>query len=215
MTEAPAVTEGKGTEGTEGGTPERTFTQADLNKIAANEKRSGTTAGRQAAIEDVLSKTGAESIDDVLSAYTEYKGIQEATESEADRANQRAERLEKRAKTAEQRYTTTLREYALREALRDEGINASRIPLALKVADLESVTVDNDGNVGDITAVVEAVKEASPEWFGEGSRPRVDAPQTRGTGVETPGEGGEPGDMGSALLSFLQASRNKNTTTFS
>lgn len=207
MSEAPQQGQGQPTPD-DGGQPSdaapRTFTQADLNKIAANEKRDGTKAGKQAAISELLEKTGAESIDDVLSAYTEYRGIQEAVTTEADRANKRAENLEKRAKTAEERYTTTLREYALRDALRDSGINSARLPLALRVADLESLSVDDEGAVSGIEGVVEAIKEASPEWFASDASQapqRQNAPQTQGTGVQRPGSNGA--DVDQQHASFL------------
>ncbi len=190
-TQAPAT----GTETT--GEAERTFTQADLKKIAANEKRDG----RQAAINDLLERTGAESIDDVLSAYTEYQGIQEAVTTEADRANERAERLEKRAKQAEERYTSTLREYALRDALRDSGINSGRLPLALKVADLSALELDKDGNVSGVESVVESIKDASPEWFTTEERRPVRSPEATQQGRVR--ENSYEGQQGGFIASLL------------
>lgn len=187
--QAPAT----GTETTE----ERTFTQADLKKIAANEKRDG----RQAAINDLLDKTGAESIDDVLAAYTEYQGIQEAVTSEADRANERAERLEKRAKQAEERYASTLREYALRDALRDSGINSGRLPLALKVADLSALELDGSGIVSGVESVVESIREASPEWFATEERRPVRSPEATQQG--RPRENSYEGQQASFIASLL------------
>jgi hypothetical protein len=143
-----------------------TFTQDDLRKIAANEKRDGMKAGRTAAITELLEKTGAESIDDVLSAYTEYQGIQEAVSTEADRANQRAERLEKRAKAAEGRYEKTVKEYALRYALKERNLPLDRMGDALALADTDALQVDSDGNVGadSLEVVVEALLEPRP-WL--------------------------------------------------
>lgn len=182
--------------------PERTFSQQDLNKIAANEKRAGTKSGREAAISELLERTGAESIDDVLSSYEEYKSVKDVTETEADRVRTRAERLEKRAKTAEEKYTNTLKEYALRDALRDEGINSARLPLALKVADLSSIDVGDDG-VSGTDSVVEMLREASPEWFSSNESPqRTNAPQTSGTGVQRPAAKGSTTEEISA--NFLQ-----------
>jgi predicted N-acetyltransferase YhbS len=161
---------------------ERTFTQADLNKIAANEKRSGAKSGREAAISELLQKVGAESLDDVLNAYEEYQTVQQVTETEADKARKRAEKFEARAKDAESRYTNTLREYAVRDALRDEGINAARLPLALKVADMSGLDMGENGVEG-VEDVVAALKEASPEWF---AKQRTNAPETTAPGDRTP-----------------------------
>jgi hypothetical protein len=122
---------------------------------------------REAAIAEILEKTGAESIDDVLSAWVEYQGIQEAVMTEADRANQRAERLEKRAKAAEERYERTVKEYALLYALKASGVKEERLHLALKLADMEHLSVSDSGKVDGIEVVVEDLKEAIPEWFGE------------------------------------------------
>ena len=194
MTEAAqaqgqAAPEGQQTQG-EGqaeATEERTFTQADLKKIAANEKREG----KNSAISELLEKArevnpDIESIDDVLAGYSEYAGIQEAVTTEADRANERAERLEKRAKSAEERYTNTLREFALRDSLRDAGINPERLKGAMRLADTSALEVDREGNVSGLEEVVEAVREEAPEFFGSTERQRVSAPQTNGTGVSTP-----------------------------
>lgn len=185
MTEAPTQeAEGTQAETEAPETTERTFTQVDLNKIAANEKREGAKSGKQAAIAELLQQTGAESIDDVLSAYTEYQSVQQVTETEADKARKRAERLETRAKTAEEQVKNLHREFALRDALRDSGINSARLPLALKVADMQSLTVEND-TVEGVESVVEALQEASPEWFTAGERQRVNAPETSG-GTQIP-----------------------------
>jgi hypothetical protein len=104
-------------------TGERAFTQADIKKIAANEKREG----KQSAISELLEKTGAESIDDVLSAYTEHQSRREAEETAADKAEKAKTKAEERASAAEERYTNTLREFALRDSLRDAGINPERL----------------------------------------------------------------------------------------
>lgn len=169
------------------GTPQ-TFTQKDLNKVAGQRAKEA----EQRAINRILEQTGAESIDDVLSGFSEYQGIQEAVTTEADRANEKAERLEKRAKAAEERYTSTLRDYALRDALRDAGINPERLKGAMRLADASALQVDKDGNVSGIEDVVEAVREEAPEFFGTSERPRINAPQTIGTGVATPASSTDP-----------------------
>lgn len=177
--------------------PEGYVPQAQVSKIAAREKGEG----KQAAINDLLQQTGAESIDDVLSAYTEYQGIQEAVTTEADREKARADKLETRATQAEERYTNTLREYALRDSLRDAGINPERMKSAMRLADISALEVDADGNVTGIEDVIESVRTDSPEWFGE-QRQRVNAPQTAGTGVQRPT--GDPSqDMGRGFLGWL------------
>ena len=198
-----ATPETQQTQGEAQATPERSFTQADIKKIAANEKREG----KQSAINDLLERTGAESIDDVLTAFTEYQGIQEARSTEADRANAKAEKLEARAKAAEERYTSTLRDFALRDSLRDAGINPERIKGAMRLADASALEVDADGNVSGLDEVVEAVRDEAPEFFGATERPRVNAPQTNGTGVSTPASNTDPQQSyADWLLGVLQQS---------
>ena len=176
------------------------FTQEDVNKIVGSRAKEA----RQAAINDLLEKTGAESIDDVLAAYTEYSEIQEAVTTEADRAEKAREKAEAKAKQAEERYTSTLREYALRDALRDSGINPGRIPQALKIADSQALEIDADGNVSGVEDVVEAVKEASPEWFGttEDRRPVRSPDATR---QHAPRNDTYEGQMGGFLSQLLNA----------
>ncbi len=99
----------------------RAFTQDDLNKIAANEKREGRTSRES----ELLEATGAESIDDILEAYTEYQTIQDAVEDEAAKAQKRVSKLEtqvetlKSEKATRERYEAVLTGYAatLREGL--------------------------------------------------------------------------------------------------
>jgi hypothetical protein len=151
----------------------RQFSQADLKKIAANEKREG----KQSAINELLEKTGAESIDDVLAAYSEYSAIADAVESEADRANTKAEKAEAKAKQYQERYTNTLKTYALRDALRDAGINPERIGAALRIADTAVLGVDAEGNVSGVAEVIEAVSDEAPEFFtARTQQQRVSAP---------------------------------------
>ncbi len=210
MTEAPqgqgqaapseANAEGQGQEQQQSRTLTWEEHTRELQRVGKKEKGEGRTAREN----ELLEKTGAESIDDVLSAYTEYQGIQEAVTTEADRANERAEKLEKRAKTAEERYTNTLREYALRDSLRDAGINPERLKGAMRLADMSALEVDSEGNVANIESVVEAVQQEAPEFFGTSERPRVNAPQTTGTGVQRPGPTGDSkADMGQGFLGWL------------
>jgi hypothetical protein len=169
---------------------ERSFSQADLKKIAANEKREG----KQSAINELLEKTGAESIDDVMAAYSEYSEIRDAVESEADRATQKAEKAEAKAKQYQERYIGTLKTFALRDGLRDAGINPERIGAAMRIADTQALEVDAEGNVSGVAEVIEAVSEEAPEFFGQGSQgsQRVSAPQTNGTDAQLARPGQTP-----------------------
>ncbi len=203
MTEAQAqgqaTPEAEGTQAQPEATEQRSFTQADLNKIAANEKREGRTSFES----EILERTGAESIDDVFTAYTEYQGIQEAVTTEADRANSRAERLETRAKTAEERYTNTLREFALRDSLRDRGVPSDRLNDALALAQRDTLEIGKDGSVAGVEEAVEALLEPRP-WLleGEQQRQRVNAPQTAPL-ITSPGQANGAPDTTQQHANFL------------
>ena len=166
----------------QGESQDSTLTREDhireLKRVGKKEK----AEGQQKAINDLLEKTGAESIDDVLSAYSEYQGIQEAVTTEADRERTAREKAEAKAQAAEDRYTGTLKTYALRDALRDAGINPERLKGAMRLADTDALEIDSEGNVSGLEDVIEAVKEEAPEFFGEGlnQRQRVNAPETNG-----------------------------------
>jgi hypothetical protein len=151
------------------------FTQEDVNKIAGTRAKEA----KQAAINEVLQRAGVESLDDVFSYVEEYRALEEATASEADKANERYEKAEAKRKAAEERYTNTLRTFAFRDALRDSGINPERIPGALRLADLDALEVDEGGGVSGLEDAVAAVREASPEWFADAQpeRPARRSPQ--------------------------------------
>src|SRR5215207_4764196 len=119
-------------------TSEASVAQAEVQRIAAREKREGKTARER----EILESTGAESIDDVLAAYTEYQEIQEAVTSEAEKANTAKEKAEGERDSWKALFFDEKRSNALREGLRDAGINGERIGSALKIADLNSIQVD-------------------------------------------------------------------------
>lgn len=183
--------------------PERTFTQDDLKKIAANEKREGKKSA-QTEILERAQQYGAESLDDVFSILETHSLIQSEMETDADKAEKARVKAEERATAAEERYTNTLREYALRDALRDSGINPERLRSAMRLADLSALEVDKEDNVSGIEDVVEAVQKEAPEFFGEQARPRVSAPQTNGTGVSRPNTNEDPKTaFGQSFLGWL------------
>lgn len=148
-------------------TPEKGFTQEDLNKIAAKEKREG----QQAAINDLLQKTGAESLEEVIAAYSDYQGIQEAVTTEAERAQKEERKLQKkvadanaRAEQAETLAETRLVDAEMRTALIDAGVPAARVGSALKLLGRDGLSV-KDGKVEGHSEAVEALKGSDSYLF--------------------------------------------------
>lgn len=190
------------------GTGERTFTQADLKKIAANEKREG----KNSAFSEILEKTGLESLDDLYAVAEAHRTMQAEMETEADRATKRAEKAEAAAQQAQQRYTTTLKEFAARDALRDAGVQPDYLKSAMRVGDLGRLEVDKDGNVTGLEEFVEGVRQDAAPFFGSGEaqRPRVNAPQTTATTVNRP-SGQTPEEMQANWLLQMIGARGPNS----
>jgi hypothetical protein len=202
MTEAPAEAGQPTPEAAPETTPqaseaqERAFTQKDVNKLAGNARKEARTA--------FLIELGVEKPDDLKAIVEAHRTMEEEMSTEADKARKTAEKAEAGRQAAEERYTNTLREFALRDALRDSGINPDRLKGAMRLADMSSLEVDKEGNVSGLDEVVEAVKEDSPEWFGSFTeRQKVNAPQTVGTGVEKPGDNADADMMHGRFLANL------------
>jgi hypothetical protein len=177
------------------------FTQEDVNKIAGTRAKEA----KQAAINDILSKTGVESLDDVFSYVEEYRALEEATATEADKANERAEKFEAQFKQEREARLNATRTWAFRDALRDSGINGGRIPGALRLADLDNLEVDGDGNVTGIEEELEKVREASPEWWPESQEPRRTITSPQATREATPQGNTYEGGIASHIFRTLNS----------
>ena len=170
-------------------------TQKDLDKRFGEEKRQAATARDRA----IMEQFGVDSLDDLSEIVETYRMIESETETEADKAKTRAEKAEAKAQQAETRYTATLKEYALRDAFRDAGINAERLPLALKVADMDALDLDGNSVTG-LDDAVKAVQEASPEWFGTQERAPRRSPDATRQAVVT---GADPASQHGQFLANL------------
>jgi len=93
MTEAPQAPTGDAPT-----TPQEsgTFTQEDVNKIVGNRAQEA----KQSAINDLLSKAEADSIDDVLEGYQTYRMLQQESETEAERLQGELQKLQPKAERA-------------------------------------------------------------------------------------------------------------------
>ena len=149
-------------------TPAAKYTDRDVDKF----KGDARGEGREAAINDLLKKTGADSIDDVLVAYTEYQGIQEAVTTEADREKERADKLQTKLQAAEQRAEKAetlaqdrLVDAEMRSAMLEAGVPPDRVNSALRLAGRDAVKVGEDGTVEGISEAVEALKGSDSYLF--------------------------------------------------
>lgn len=150
---------------------EKSFSQKDVDKIAGNRAKDAAKSAEKAAYERLLTELGAESLDDIKEGYKGFKVVQEETQTETDKAKVEAERIKGERDEARKATEEALKladdrliQADLKGALRDGGIQAEYLPLALRLADTSTVEI-TDGEVQGISDVVEAVKKASPVWF--------------------------------------------------
>ncbi len=152
------------------------FTQQDLDKIAGEAR----SKGRTSAEKEFLEKLGVSNVDEAIAALTAAKEAEEAKKTESQRLTEENERLRAEAERATETAKRTIVATRVENALRDAGIKPERIPHAIKLANLEGVTVEGSEVTG-VDEAVAAVKEASPEWFGSTAPP----PQIGGTSTST------------------------------
>jgi hypothetical protein len=155
---------------------ERTFTQADLNKIAANEKREGKAARDK----EILETTGANSIGDLLAAYTAQQEISAELEGQEVSDLKKAHKAEVKTLTEEfDSYKKALQGYLDKER---EGLPEH----ITEVLDQMSAP----DQLAYISKHGEALRaETRPPTVGRGSSPGAGASSSASRTEVTPGLG--------------------------
>ncbi|MGE7271360.1 scaffolding protein [Brevibacillus panacihumi] len=139
--------------------PAKTFTQEDLDKIVAD--RIARERKKYADYDEIKKKA-----EEFEQAEAERKKAEmtaqerlEAEKSEALRKAQEAEEAAQRTmSTANQRLIKSEFKLLAKEA----GVRADALEDAFKLADVSGVTVDEDGNVDGVKAVIEALIAGKP-----------------------------------------------------
>jgi multidrug efflux pump subunit AcrA (membrane-fusion protein) len=162
--------------GSQSGASDKTFTQADVDRINAETRRKAEEAAQRRFLEQL----GVDDVDKAKEIIAQQRASEDAAKTELQKAQEAREAAERTATEATAKAESILKLSELKSALRDAGINPGRIEGAVKLADLGSVTVTDTGVAG-IEKVVEAVKAASPEWFGAAGKP-FSAPDASGGG---------------------------------
>lgn len=150
------------------------FTQNDVGKSSGQARDEGRSAAENA----LLKRLGVTDADEAERLVSEYRTIQQATETETEaekRAREAAERERDAAKTsaekAEERYKSLLKSSALESALSSKGVRGERLKAAIRNADPSKLSVEGDEEKGyEVKGeddAAEAVKSDFPEWFGE------------------------------------------------
>lgn len=150
---APAGDGGSGDAGDGSGQEgNKTFTQEDINRIAAKEKAEGRRA--------LLKELGIEDTEDSLNAIKNYLAQQDSQKSDLQKANERASKAEKAQADAEANALAIQRKYDALAA----GAKADTID------DLMALASTKVNDKTDFKSALEQVKKAYPVFFNEASQ---------------------------------------------
>lgn len=168
---------GSGSESDDGGdTNTKTYTQDEMNRIAAKEKKEG----RKAAEKSLLESLGVQDADEAKAVLEQFRTQQEEAKSEIQREKEAAQRATQLAETttreaAHERHTNRVERFLIRA-----NVPVERVDRVARLVDVE-VGADDDA----IDAAIESVQKDFPELFtGEGGTssrngaPSGDPPRT-------------------------------------
>lgn len=142
-------------------TPTATFTQEDLERIAAKEKSQGERAGARKALEDFATEHGFTTVDDAKAFIAAARQAEEAKKTEEQKRQEELDRREQEL---------TAREAAA--IVRERAANRRALLAGLGATgdDLEDATallrVDDDADETTVREAADKLKERRPELFG-------------------------------------------------
>lgn len=171
--------------GDDGGKGERTFTQAEVDKLVGKAK--GTT--KTAAKRDIAEALGM-SVEDAAAILKERAEAQEAEMSDAEKLKAEADKLAREAAAAKAEARTAQLDAMARSALLsgDAPLQSDRMELALPLV-LKEMDADTDDDAEALAEAVEWLREKSGEWFGSAD----DDDDTEGSRNRPPGNTGRNG----------------------
>lgn len=174
-----------------GGEPVGKYTDKDVDKF----KGDARSQGRDAEKNRILKELGVDDLEAAKSALSEYRTIEEATQTDVERIQAERDALKNERDAFQQERDEALKLADARlvnakteTALLTAGVDAKRIPKILGDSSLTKPTLQ-DGNPTGLDAFVASAKEEYPEWFG-GSNPAA-VPQTPGGSSGTGGGGSD------------------------
>ena len=130
----------------------KTFTQEDINRIAAKEKAEGRRA--------LLKELGIEDTENAKTAIKQYLAAQEAQKTEAQKATERANKAEKAQAAAEATVLALQRRF--------DAIAAGANPET--VDDLITIASKKVTDKTDFKAALELTKKSYPVFFGSNAQ---------------------------------------------
>jgi hypothetical protein len=137
---------------------DKTFTQAELNRISAREKREGKSSGQL----ELAKELGFETVEAMKAAAQKQREAEEAAQTEAEKREKAIADRERKAEEREQAAAKRERVVQLKDALRDAGANKADIEDALV---LLSTRVKDDDDEDAIVEAVTALKERRKDMF--------------------------------------------------
>lgn len=176
------------------GDSEATFTQADIDRIAARTRQETRDAERKKVLEDI----GASSFDDLKALVTEYRKRKEDEMSELEKAQAEIEKARKKAEDAEKR-VAEMQQERLAARRRDAFLKAVRASGGRDVEDLHILVeakhrddylavFDDEAKPDDgkMKSFIKQVQSDHPAYFGSaggGSPSNADGQTPRGSGL--------------------------------
>lgn len=153
--EGKGGTGGKSTETNQNPT-DKTFTQADLDRVGRKEK----DEGKRAALNELTAKWGM-SIEEAEAALTKFKEADDKAKSDAQKAKEKADKDAKAAAEALQEAKKKAHEAEVFKVLARSGMPIDKISNRR----INSVEVEVGADENAIKDAVEALKKEEPTWF--------------------------------------------------
>jgi hypothetical protein len=132
--------------------PERTFTQADLDRIVKER------LGKQES--SLLKQIGVTTLDEAKTATAKLKAMDEASKTESERLNDQLKAAEGRvAKAEDDRRKALVKAAVIAEASKPGRVAGDRLEAAYKLLDTSKITVGEDDTVSGIEDAITALLE--------------------------------------------------------
>lgn len=218
----PAPEPGGGS-GADGGTdpaPDaggKTFTQAELNKFLANEKRQGKAAGKAEA-EAALAEALGVPLEEAKAIIAKNKADEDSKKSEADKDREKAAKERAEAEKAKADAAQEIHAARIERALAASGFVTDETDEGRKKSSRVQrlVTAEVGASYKDVLADVQSVKADFPELFGtkqddgkgDKDKPKGKLPNSDPAGKPAKPTGGE--DKMEAGRKRFQAEANKH-----
>lgn len=134
------------------------FTQEDVNKLVGNTRKEA----KQTAVNELLKRAGAETLDEVLEGYQGFRTIEEESKTEAEKLQAELQEYQKKEAQWERERS--------RNAFKEQiGLPNPRLALGAALEAGIEIELDDKGNVQNLNDIRSQLKADNPREFGDGS----------------------------------------------